>query len=59
VALGLDAGRRADLRGRVQAAVDDSPLFDARRSARRLEAVYERLWRWHLEGRAPVASVVP
>ncbi|MEO8038956.1 MAG: tetratricopeptide repeat protein [Betaproteobacteria bacterium] len=59
VALATDRGGLRELRGRVRRAVEDSPLFNADSGARRLEAVFERLWRWHADGRTPASALAP
>jgi len=47
VELGTDRERLAALRQRLASTVATSALFDANAGARRLEAVYERIWRSH------------
>ena len=44
IALALDAPRRGQLREHLAAQRASSPLFDGRRFARDIEALYERMW---------------
>ncbi len=45
-----DAARRAQLREHLVRARTDAPLFDSRRFARDLEALYRRMWARHEAG---------
>jgi len=54
-ALAGDPERRLRLRQQLLAARDASPLFDAPRFARDLEALYGRMWDRQVAGRAPAA----
>ncbi len=45
-----DAARRAQLRAQLARARTDAPLFDSRRFARDLEALYRRMWARHAAG---------
>jgi predicted O-linked N-acetylglucosamine transferase (SPINDLY family) len=51
--LARDAPLRAELRAHLVHARSDAPLFDSRRFARDLEALYGRMWARHEAGLAP------
>jgi protein O-GlcNAc transferase len=53
VALAGDAARRARLRERLIGERRTNPLFDGRRFARDIEALYERMWQRAVSGHAP------
>lgn len=57
IVLGLadDAARRAELRDHLLAQRESSALFDGARFARRLEALYRRMWQRAVQGLPPQA----
>lgn len=59
VALAKDPERLARLRRGLRERVAASPLMDARRYTRHLEAAYRTMWRRHCAGLPPTAFAVP
>ena len=57
--LARDAGQRTALRGHLERARADAPLFDSERFARDLEALYVRMWAQQEAGQPPVHLVAP
>lgn len=53
LALCSDAPRRAAIRDHLHAQRTESPLFDGRRFARDIEALYRRMWERAVDGEAP------
>lgn len=51
--LGRDAAQRDAVRARLAGARTEAPLFDSRRFARDLEALYQRMWARHEAGLPP------
>jgi len=56
--LATNPGLLADLRARLAANRNTSPLFDAERSARSLENAYATMWEIHVSGEKPRAFAV-
>ena len=53
LALAADPARRAAIRERLHSQRSASPLFDGRRFARDIEALYQRMWQRAVSGAAP------
>jgi protein O-GlcNAc transferase len=57
--LATEPSELARVRAMLRDGVHSSPLFDAARCTRHLEAAYAQMWRRHCDGQTPESFVVP